>query len=184
MRPRFVGCFRYGERCFPCLGPVKARERRLGPDPIRWGMCLAFSILCFLAAPNLSFGQTASDTPKLKQSGTVEIEQVQIAFLFSGNLGGGKLHYQGKTYEFTVGGLGIGGIGVSKIEATGEVYNLNKLGDFPGAYGQARYGYALDTESMGELWLQNAKGVRIRLDAKREGLALSIGADAIYIGFK
>ncbi len=147
-------------------------------------MCLAISILCFLAAPNLSFGQTASDTPKLEQSGTIEIEQIQIAFLYSGNLGGGRLHYRGKTYEFTIGGLGIGGIGVSKIEATGEVYNLNKLGDFPGAYGQARYGYALDTESTGELWLQNAAGVQIRLDAKRTGLALSIGADAIYIGLK
>ena len=90
-------------------------------------------ILCFAVSPRLSFGQIAWDTPGLKQSGTVEIEQVQIAFLSSGNLGGGKLHNQGKTYEFAIGGLGVGGIGVSKIEAIGEVYNLNSLGDFPGA---------------------------------------------------
>lgn len=184
MKRWFAGYFRYGEWYFPCSYLVKARERRQGPGPIRWGMCLALSVLCFFAAPNLSFGQTASDASELKQSGTVEIEQIQIAFLYSGNLGGGRLHFQGKSYEFSIGGLGIGGIGVSKIKATGEVYNLNSLSDFPGAYGQARYGYALDTESMGELWLQNTKGVRIRLDAKREGLALSIGADAIYIGFK
>jgi hypothetical protein len=77
-------------------------------------------------------------------------------FLYSGNLGGGRLHYQGKTYEFIIGGPGIGGIGgigVSKIEVIGEVYNLNNLSEFPGAYAQARYGFVVDTESTGELCL-------------------------------
>ena len=155
MKRWFVGFFRYPERFLPGTGSRQARRRRQASDPIRWGKCFAVFMLCLVVAPNLSFGQTVSEAPELKQSGTVEIEQVQVAFLYSGNLGGGRLHYRGKIYEFTVGGLGIGGIGVSKIEATGEVYNLNKLSDFPGAYGQARYGYALDTDSMGELWLQN-----------------------------
>ncbi len=180
----FVGCSRHGERCFPCPRRGNSPAGRQGPGSIRSALSLVVFILCIVANPILSSAQTASDTPQLKQSGTIEIEQVQIAFLYSGNLGGGRLHYQGKTYEFTIGGLGVGGIGVSKIEAIGEVYNLNNLGDFPGAYGQARYGFAVDTESAGELWLQNAEGVRIRLDAKRKGLALSLGADAIYIGFK
>ncbi len=180
----FVGCSRHGERCFPCPRRGNSPAGRQGLGSIRSALSLVVFILCIVANPDLSSAQTASDTPQLKQSGTIEIEQVQIAFLYSGNLGGGRLHYQGKTYEFTIGGLGVGGIGVSKIEATGEVYNLNNLGDFPGAYGQARYGFAVDTESAGELWLQNAEGVRIRLDAKRKGLALSLGADAIYIGFK
>ena len=178
------GRFRHDQRCFPCSFRDTSLNGRRGLDSVRSALGLAVCIFCFFAAPNLSFGQTASDPPDLKLSGTVEIEQVQLAFLYSGNLGGGRLYYQGRTHEFTIGGLGIGGIGVSKIEATGEVYNLNNLGDFPGAYGQARYGYAIEKESMGELWLQNVDGVRIRLDAKREGLALSLGADAIYIGFK
>ncbi|HKY95650.1 MAG TPA: hypothetical protein VJL84_10105, partial [Kiloniellales bacterium] len=105
------------------------------------------------------------------------------AFLISGNLGGGKLTYKGKTYDFTIGGLGVGGIGASSIEATGVVYNLHKLEDFPGAYGQARAGYAAGTLSSGDLWLQNPKGVYMYLKAKRTGLALSLGADAIYIDF-
>jgi len=37
------------------------------------------------------------------------------------------------------------------------------------------------TASTGKLWLQNEKGVVIELDAKREGLALALGGDAIYI---
>lgn len=126
-------------------------------------------------------GQTSGG---LKQSGTIEIDQVQVAFLFSGNLGGGKLHYGGKTYDFRIGGLGIGGIGASSIDAFGEVYNLNKLEDFEGGYGQARYGIAVVEKSSGELWLENPAGVYIRVEAKRKGLALSLGADAVYIGLK
>jgi len=120
----------------------------------------------------------------LTKSGTVNIEQVQLAFIGSGNLGGGTLQFGGQNYRFKVGGLGIGGFGVSKIKATGEVYNLTDLRFFPGAYGQARYGAAMGDVSTGELWLENSHGVVLKLKAEREGLALSLGADAVYINFE
>jgi hypothetical protein len=119
----------------------------------------------------------------LKKSGTVEIEQTQIAFIGSGNLGGGKLSFGGKTYNFTIGGLGVGGIGVSKITATGTVYNLSNLEKFPGAYVQGRTGYAAGDKGTGTLWLKNEDGVVLELKTKREGLALSLGGDAVYIKF-
>jgi hypothetical protein len=124
---------------------------------------------------------TATLADNLKKSGTVEIEQVQVAFIGSGNLGGGKLHFNGRTYDFTVGGLGIGGFGISKIEAYGTAYDLKDLSHFPGAYVQARYGLAIGSTSTGELWLKNPNGVVLQLKAKREGLALSLGGDAVYI---
>ena len=107
--------------------------------------------------------------------------QVQAAYIGSGNAGKGVLDYHGDTYPFRVGGLGVGGIGVSKIEAYGEIYGLEHLRDFPGAYAQARYGFALGTASTGELWLQNNNGVIMHLKAKREGLMLSLGGDAVVI---
>ncbi|MDT8343828.1 MAG: hypothetical protein RQ752_05300 [Thermohalobaculum sp.] len=149
-------------------------------DRMRWlgrpgGLGLAL-------AAGLALGANALADAR-KVTGTVEISQIQVAFLYSGNIGGGTLTYQGKQYPFTIGGLGIGGIGASRIEATGEVYNLERLEDFSGAYVQARYGLAAGTKSAGELWLENASGVGLRLDARREGLALSLGGDAIYIAF-
>ena len=117
----------------------------------------------------------------LKKSGTVRIEQVQIAFIGSGNLDGGTLQFGGKSYDFTIGGLGIGGFGVSKITATGTVYNLDKLAYFPGAYAQGRYGVVVGDASTGKLWLKNSHGVVLELKAEREGLALSLGGDAVYI---
>jgi len=141
---------------------------------------LGFLLALGLALPDAGRSARAEEQRK---SGEVSIDQVQVAFLISGNLGGGTLSYKGKTYNFTIGGLGIGGIGASSIQATGIIYNLDRLEDFPGAYGQARMGYAAGTLSSGDLWLQNNKGVYMYLKAKRQGLALSLGADAIYIDF-
>ncbi len=111
------------------------------------------------------------------------INQAQIAFIFSGNVGGGELHYQGKTYPFPIGGLGVGEIGISSIDATGTIYNLFKLSDFAGAYGQARSGIVIGTLSAGALWLENSQGVYMKLAAKRKGIMLSLGLDGIVIGF-
>jgi hypothetical protein len=113
--------------------------------------------------------------------GTVEMHEVQAAYIGSGSGGGGVLRFRGVEYPFTVGGVGVGGIGLSTIEATGEVYYLRELAQFPGTYGQARYGFAIGTASAGDLWLQNESGVIMRLKAKREGLMLSLGGDAVVI---
>jgi hypothetical protein len=142
---------------------------------------LALAVAVFVV---VAFGpQQASAETKLVESGTLTVDQLQVAFIFSGNVGGGKLHYQGKVYDFDIGGLGVGGIGASEIDAVGKVYNLNKLSDFDGAYGQARLGAVILDKSTGSLWLENRHGVYIKIDAKRKGVALSLGVDAVYIKF-
>ena len=111
----------------------------------------------------------------------VEMHEVQAAYIGSGAGGGGTLFFDGKQYPFGLGAAGIGGIGLSTVEATGDVYNLTRVDQFPGTYGQARYGFALGTESGGDLWLQNEQGVILHLKAKREGLMLTLGGDAVVI---
>jgi hypothetical protein len=93
------------------------------------------------------------------------------------------LYHRGRTYPFKVGGLGIGGFGVSRLDASGSVYNLRRLEDFAGVYGQARVGFAVGEQGKGEMWLQNPNGVYLRLKAKRQGLALSLGADGRLVKF-
>lgn len=113
--------------------------------------------------------------------GTVELSQVQVAYIGSGSTGRGVLHHRGRSYPFNISGLGVGGVGASTIEATGEVYNLPDAARFRGTYGQARYGFALGTMSGGDMWLQNEAGVIMRLKARREGLMLSLGGDAMLV---
>ena len=83
-----------------------------------------------------------------------------------------------------MGGLGIGGIGASRLTATGAVYGLTRRGDFAGAYVQLREGWALGDQGRGTLWLRNDKGVTMRLNTRRRGLQFSLGADGVLIGFK
>jgi hypothetical protein len=116
-----------------------------------------------------------------KVVGTVAIDQVQVAFLASGNFGGGTLTFEGKAYPFKIGGLGVGGIGVSSIEATGDVYKLTNVNDFGGGYVQTRAGFAFIDKSAGGIVMENNKGVLIRLSAKRKGVMLSVGVDGIVI---
>jgi hypothetical protein len=125
--------------------------------------------------------QSAISLEGKPRSGYVRMTQVQAAYIGSGNAGSGVLYYQGGRYPFSVGGLGVGGIGISKIEAKGDVYGLQHLGDFAGAYAQGRYGFAVGTASAGDLWLQNGNGVVMHLVAKRQGLMLSLGGDAVVI---
>jgi hypothetical protein len=114
-------------------------------------------------------------------SGSVEMHEVQAAYIASGSGGSGVLHYQGSDYPFTVGGVGIGGIGASTIEGRGDVYNLTNVAQFPGTYAEARYGFAFGQKSAGDLWMKNENGVVIHLKADRTGLMLSLGGSAIAI---
>ena len=120
----------------------------------------------------------------LSPDATIDMQEVQVAYLASGGGGSGTIFYQGGAYPFSIGGLGVGGIGASTISAAGEVYKLPSLAQFPGAYAQARYGFAIGALSGGDLWLQNEAGVILHLHAKREGLMLSLGGDAIVISMQ
>ncbi len=144
-----------------------------------YGRVLGAALVVLCASVFATQGLAAEKKPV--QVGTVTMEQLQIAFIGSANFGDGKLHFQGKTYPFQVSGLGIGGIGISKIDARGEVYDMKNIADFSGLYVQARAGIVLGEAGKGGLWLENNNGVYIRLTAKRKGLALSLGADGVVI---
>jgi predicted small lipoprotein YifL len=141
-------------------------------------VCLAVTLsLAACGGKSPIASPVAGETP----DGTVDMSQVQAAYIASGGGGSGTLFYRGRAYPFTVGGVGIGGIGASTMEASGEVYHLRDVAQFPGAYAQGRYGFVVGTTSGGDLWLQNESGVIMHLHAKRTGLMLSLGGDAVVI---
>jgi hypothetical protein len=132
----------------------------------------------------LAAAPAAAADSTLVRAGTVDIYQTRVAFLVSANGGGGVLHYRGHNYPFSIGGLGIGGIGVSKLEAIGTVYNMTAREQFSGAYSLVRTGYALGDSGSGKLWLKNGDGVVLELRGKSKGVGLSLGADVVNISFK
>ena len=67
-----------------------------------------------------------------RPDGRVEMHEVQAAYIGSAGGGSGTLFYRGRSYPFTIAGLGVGGVGASTIDATGDVYDLPNVNLFPG----------------------------------------------------
>ena len=73
------------------------------------------------------------------------------AYLGSGSTGNGTLFFNGQSYPFSVAGVGMGGMGLSTVDAQGEVYGLKAPRRISSALmPEARYGFALGTTSSGD----------------------------------
>jgi hypothetical protein len=110
---------------------------------------------------------TASSITGLSPSGRVTITEDFVTGLGAGN---GTLEYQGQTYPFKVFGTVVGpGGGVEKISASGSVYKLASVTDFPGRYTQSTGKAGLSSSGGSDLWLENNAGVIMHLEGTSTG---------------
>jgi hypothetical protein len=137
---------------------------------------ISASITILLIAGCSSMTQAPSSPP----SATVRIQEWSAAYYGSAATGKGTLYYHGGSHRFTISGGGIGGMGGQKISATGKVYNLNRLSDFPGTYHGISGGLTLIEGKM-HAKLTNGNGVVMYLAGETEGLASSMGAQAFEV---
>jgi hypothetical protein len=93
-----------------------------------------------------------------------------------GTAGKGVLHFNGKDYPFTFksASAGLGAKAVKKMSATGNVYSLNKIEDFPGKYSSIVQSTMAGSSTVTANY-KNDKGVSINLRGTVEGLGLSLG---------
>lgn len=113
-------------------------------------------------------------------SATLDFEATQVRLILGGGGGKGVLHYKGKDYAFTGKGASVGGIGVTAVEGTGDVFFLDKLEDFEGTYGAVSAGAAL-VKGVGASSWQNNKCVTMILRSKSKGAGLFLGIAAISV---
>ena len=144
-----------------------------------------FFLGVFTMSPVLA-GAPGSDEqpPRRDFSGTIEISSTQIAFIGSAQKGSGTLEYEGMEHDFKIGGLGVGGIGIHTVNAVGVVYNLEKLSDFNGTYGQARMGLTVGKGKSSIGLSNNSNDVYIELKSSNKGVALAAGVDGMKITLK
>jgi hypothetical protein len=115
----------------------------------------------------------------------VEIRKWQLGMNGKVGWGRGTLTYRDVRRPIRIRKLGVGGVGMSRVRAKGEVFGLTDVNQFPGAYGQVRAGVTVpEAELTSAVWLQNAAGVQVRLVPNRTGLALAIGADGVLIEWR
>ena len=93
----------------------------------------------------------------------------------------GCLDLQGKNYPFRLIGSVIGPGSVSKLDVSGDIYKLDDISQFPGAYAQGNGQIGLETSGASDLWLENKAGVVMHLTGAQTGLTLSLGRDEVII---
>ncbi|HUO64972.1 MAG TPA: hypothetical protein VMT97_14760 [Terriglobales bacterium] len=138
-----------------------------------WIWVLAAALVCV-------GGVAAADE---KPSGTVTIESKSVALGVGVSWGDGKLRYKGKTYSFSVKGLSVVDLGVSKVSAKGKVYHLDKAEDFSGNYAAAQAGAAVGG-GMSVVALKNQNGVVMELSSTQTGVKLTLAGEGIDIKLK
>ena len=140
-----------------------------------WRSLIKFTLISLV----FLIGSSVADEKKIP-SGTVEIDETQFAFIIGGSVGGGTLRFKGKRYPFKTSGLKVGSIGVAKVAAVGEVYDLRRVSDFPGTYAKASADSALG-DGVGGLILKNEHGVVMRLESTLQGVALTLGVEGLTV---
>ncbi|HEV2056500.1 MAG TPA: DUF1134 domain-containing protein [Methylomirabilota bacterium] len=138
-----------------------------------WIWVVAAALVCF-------GGRAAADD---KPSGTVTIESKSVALGVGVSWGDGKLSYQGKTHTFSVKGLSVVDVGVSKVSARGKVFHLEKLEDFAGTYAAAQAGAAVGG-GMSVAALRNQNGVVLELTSTQTGIKFTLAGEGIEVKLK
>ena len=135
--------------------------------------------------PSNSSGNTAasSGAQSEKPDATIEFSGGSVALGIGYSWGHGVLHFQGKDYPFTANGFSVVNVGASSVEATGNVYNLKKVEDFPGNYMAAAAGATVAGGAAGAA-MENQHGVVIRATSKNQGLQLTLAPSGIAIALE
>ena len=116
-------------------------------------------------------------------SGKVWMESRSVAIGIGVSWGDGKLTFQGKDHAFEVKGLSVVDLGVSKVTAVGEVFNLKKLSDFSGNYVAGQAGAAMGAGANAVI-MKNQNGVVMKLTGTDAGIQLTLAGSGVDVKLK
>ena len=129
------------------------------------------------------FATTAISGESQKPSAKVTMESKSIAAGVGVTWGEGKLSFKGKDYPFSIDGLTVVDIGITKASAVGDVYNLTDVAKFAGTYVAAEAGFTL-AGGMGGMVLRNQEGVVMHVRSTSKGAKLQLGTSGLNIKLK
>lgn len=121
--------------------------------------------------------------PDPNPDASIVIEQVRVGVLALGAaVGGGRLRFRGEEHPFSVRGLEFGSVGIASLSASGEVFGLRRLEDFPGRYQERVAPRPPGGEGGPETrFLRNEAGVELRLRTERAGGQLRFSETGVTI---
>jgi hypothetical protein len=119
--------------------------------------------------------------PAPKVSGTVNIKSTSIAIGIGVEWGKGTLTmYDGTTHDFKISGLSVLDLGVTSIEATGEVYHLVEAKDLAGSFVTGEVGAAF-IGGGSAVAMKNENGVVMKLKTTQKGVKLTAAGKGMTV---
>jgi hypothetical protein len=113
--------------------------------------------------------------------GTVALTIYKAGWVIGGSGGGGTLHFRGRSYALSAGGLDYGLVfGGSKTVLRGRVSNINRPSDVAGVYGAAGAGLAVGRGARA-IVLTNQKGAVLELSGRQVGLMANVDLSGLAI---
>ena len=144
---------------------------------LRMGLVLLAAL--FLSAAIVS-AVSAQDN---KPDATLTLVERGVAIGFGVSWGEGVVTFKGKEYPFKIHGLSFNDIGVSKVNATGKIYNLKKIEDINGSY-NAVGSEATMGKGVGATMMKNQNGVAIELITLSKGARATLSVDGVELKLK
>jgi hypothetical protein len=125
----------------------------------------------------------AATTPSQAQSCTIRLHIVKAGFIVGAGGGNGTLLCHGRAYRLTVGGIGLGSLGIAAADLAGTASNVRNPSNVAGTYGAA--GAGVTFVGGGQVaTLQNEKGVVLQLSGGQVGFQVSLGLAGMTIGMR
>jgi len=116
-------------------------------------------------------------------TGKVTIESKSVAVGIGVSWGDGTIEFRGKKYPFTIQGLSVVDLGVSKVSARGDVANLKKVEDFAGTFTAAGAGGTVGG-GMAVAALKNQNGVEMKPTATTQGVKFALAGGGVTVKMK
>jgi len=121
--------------------------------------------------------------PSHAQTGSVRLHIVKAGFIVGVGGGSGTLTCQGRTYRLSVGGIGVGSLGIAAVDLVGTATHLRRCADIAGTYGAAGVGVTFVAGAQAAT-LQNGKGVILRVGGAQVGFQISLGLAGMTIALR
>ncbi|MBM9513701.1 hypothetical protein [Desulfogranum marinum] len=129
-----------------------------------------------------SFAVSVIPAPKLSGKVTMKVKAVALGVGVEWGEGMFSM-YDGTKHGFKVTGLTLVDVGISGVEANGEVYNLVEAKDLEGTYIVGEAGAAL-VGGGSALVMKNSKGVVLKLQSVQKGVRLTFAGQGLKISLK
>jgi hypothetical protein len=124
------------------------------------------------------YPQTAS-----AETGSVRLQVTKAGFIIGVGGGHGVLHFKGKNYRLSVGGVSAGTIRVAGADLVGTATHLRSPADIAGVYTAVSGGIAVAGGAK-VATLQNANGVVLQLHGKQVGFEASLSMSGLTLSIE